>query len=42
MLKRAILENTGYFIDRLTELGIDPILKEVGVERRAGIVTFQT
>ena len=40
-VEAAILENTGYFIDRLTELGIDPILKEVGVERRAGIVTFK-
>lgn len=36
-----ILENTDYFIKRLTEIGIDPVLKNVQSVNRAGIVTFK-
>ena len=36
-----ILENTNYFINKLVELGLNPILKNVPEKNRAGIVTFK-
>lgn len=36
-----IRENTNYFIQRLEEIGIDTILKNVNAKNRAGIVTFR-
>ncbi|KAF0150942.1 MAG: aminotransferase [Ignavibacteria bacterium] len=36
-----ILENSGCFIDTLSEIGIEPILKNVVNKNRAGIVSFK-
>lgn len=36
-----ILENTNYFIQRLVDIGIEPLLKNIFIEHLAGIVTFK-
>ena len=36
-----ILENTEYFIRSLSEIGIDPVLKNISNKNLAGIVTFK-
>jgi selenocysteine lyase/cysteine desulfurase len=36
-----IKENTNYFISKLLEIGIDPLLKNVDEKNKAGIVTFK-
>lgn len=36
-----ILDNTNYFIEKLSELGLIPILKNVSPQNRSGIVTFK-
>ncbi len=36
-----IKENTNYFISKLLEIGIDPLLKSVDEKNKAGIVTFK-
>lgn len=40
-VERRILDNTNYFVEKLEQIGIDPILKNVGEKNRAGIVTFK-
>jgi len=40
-VEQRILENSDYFINRLTEIGIQPILKNVAEKNRAGIVSFK-
>jgi len=40
-VQRRILENTNYFIERLVELGIKPVLMNVPENNRAGIVSFK-
>jgi len=40
-VERRILDNTNYFIEKLEQIGIDPILKNVGEKNRAAIVTFK-
>ncbi len=40
-VESRILENTEYFIYQLSEIGIEPILKNVEKRNRAGIVTFK-
>ncbi len=37
----GILENSNYFIEKLSEIGIDSLLKNVPNKNRAGIVTFK-
>lgn len=36
-----VLENTDYFIKRLSEIGIEPLLKNISNEHLAGIVTLK-
>jgi selenocysteine lyase/cysteine desulfurase len=36
-----IINNTNYFIEQLCKIGIEPILKNVKEENRAGIITFK-
>lgn len=36
-----ILENTNYFIQRLVDIGIEPLLKNISNKHLAGIVTFK-
>jgi len=36
-----ILENTNYFINKLADIGIEPLLKNISNEHLAGIVTFK-
>lgn len=36
-----VLNNTNHFIEQLCQIGIEPILKNVKVENRAGIITFK-
>ncbi len=36
-----IFENTNYFINKLSEIGIEPLLKNISNEHLAGIVTFK-
>jgi selenocysteine lyase/cysteine desulfurase len=36
-----IKENTSYFINKLMEIGIEPLLKKVNEKNRAGIVSFK-
>lgn len=36
-----ILDNTSYFIEKLSELGLIPILKNVSPQNRSGIITFK-
>lgn len=36
-----IKENTNYFIEQLCNIGIEPVLKNVKEENRAGIITFK-
>ncbi len=38
---RQVLENTNYFIQRLSDIGIEPLLKNISNEHLAGIVTFK-
>jgi cysteine desulfurase / selenocysteine lyase len=40
-VEQKILENSDYFINCLTEMGIQPILKNVAEKNRAGIVSFK-
>jgi cysteine desulfurase / selenocysteine lyase len=40
-VEQRVLENTDYFINRLTEIGIQPILKSIAEKNRAGIVSFK-
>lgn len=40
-VERRVLENTNYFIEKLEEIGIEPILKNVNEKNRAAIVTFK-
>ncbi len=40
-VERRILENTNHLIDRLVEMGFDPILKNIPDKNRAGIVSFR-
>ncbi|KAF0142133.1 MAG: aminotransferase [Stygiobacter sp.] len=40
-VESRILENTEYFISKLVEIGIEPILKNIEKKNRAGIVTFK-
>ncbi|MDH7604535.1 MAG: aminotransferase class V-fold PLP-dependent enzyme [Melioribacter sp.] len=40
-IESCILDNTNYFIEKLSELGLNPILKNVSPENRAGIITFK-
>jgi len=40
-VESRILENTKYFIEKLIEIGIDPILKNVKEKNRAGIISFK-
>ena len=40
-VEQRILENTRYFIDKLTNIGIAPILKGITGNNVAGIVTFK-
>lgn len=40
-IESAILNNTKYFIRKLNEIGIEPILKDVSEKNLAGIVTFR-
>lgn len=40
-IESAILNNTKYFIRKLKEIGIEPILKDVSEKNLAGIVTFR-
>lgn len=39
--EERIKENTNYFIDKLLQIGIEPILKNVNEKNRAGIITFK-
>lgn len=39
-VQERVRENTDYFIDKLLEIGIDPVLGNVDKKRRAGIVTI--
>lgn len=41
-IEKKILENTSYFIQKLSEIGIEPILKNVPDSSRAGIVSFKS
>lgn len=36
-----VLENTNYFINKLSDIGIEPLLKNISNKHLAGIVTFQ-
>ncbi len=40
-IEHRIIENTNYFIEKLLESGLDPILKNESPKNRAGIVTFK-
>lgn len=40
-VERRILDNTNFFIEKLTELGVEPILKNVSENHRAGIISFK-
>ena len=40
-VENRIIDNTNYFIEKLSEIGINPILKNVDEKNRAGIVTFK-
>lgn len=40
-VEAKILANTEYFINRLSEIGVNPLLKDVESKNRAGIVTFK-
>ena len=40
-VERRILDNTGYFIDKLDEIGLEPVLKNTDEKNRAGIVSFK-
>ncbi len=40
-IEQRILANTGYFINRLDEIGIKAILKNVASKNRAGIISFK-
>lgn len=40
-VEQRILENSDYFINRLTEIGIQPVLKNIAEKNRAGIVSFK-
>lgn len=40
-VERNILENTEYFTNQLSEIGVEPILKNAEKKNRAGIVTFK-
>jgi selenocysteine lyase/cysteine desulfurase len=40
-IDRQVLENTDYFINKLSEIGIKPLLKNISNKHLAGIVTFQ-
>jgi selenocysteine lyase/cysteine desulfurase len=40
-IQEAVLSNSKYFIDRLAEIGINAILKNVENKNRAGIVSFR-
>lgn len=40
-VENRILENTKYFLERLSNIGVQPILKDVAEKRLAGIVTFK-
>lgn len=40
-VERRILENTGHLIEKLSEVGFEPILKNTDTKNRAGIVSFK-
>jgi len=40
-IESHILDNTNYFIEKLSESGLNPILKNASSRNRAGIVTFK-
>ena len=40
-VENRILENTNYFLERLSQIDVQPILKDVAEKRLAGIVTFK-
>ena len=40
-IERRILDNTNYFIDELSEMGINTILKKTNENYRAGIISFK-
>lgn len=40
-IERRVLENTNYFIGKLAEVGVDPVLKNIPENKRAGIVSFK-
>lgn len=41
-IEQRVLENTSYFIQKLSGIGIEPILKNVPDSNRAGIVSFKS
>ena len=40
-IDKKISANTSFFIEKLLQIGIQPVLKNVAANRRAGIVTFK-
>lgn len=40
-VEQRILENTNYFIEKLSSIDLEPILLDVGEKKRAGIVSFK-
>ena len=40
-IEARVLENSKYFINKLTDLGLEPVLKNVGENNIAGIISFR-
>lgn len=41
-IEKRILENTSYFIQKLSNVGIEPVLRNIPDSNRAGIVSFKS